>query len=1174
MIDQLGAELSLPLYDGDLDDPEEFLNDSTTMRDFMRDDLRVQTYFVLMSLFIRQTYEFSFLELPLLSFSALKNFKPCGSIMVAGEASGFFSRLIYCCQLTVIGYVWAVTPDDADVVKQLQTIRETYMLNDTRTPLGELQSQRALAMHISRNEPSMPTTYWIDNDVIVHRDIRLEVNKLEGFVQSLMERAIKVWNRLVFDITVPNLDLGDHRTVPENISNRNAAYSGLTDARGQITDIKNQFLQKFMSKFFDKDLTDDENYQNLFTSTWITAYERTVEEFLGLILLLVHISVGPSARGSEILTTRYSNTQSLRNLFVYEGTILISICYHKAQNMTQQQRYVHRSLPPQLSQMVANFLVFVIPIRYLALWWSLRAQNSERSKRDITIEASQAPFLTYFWAKQNDRWCSSQLSDLLRKETVKYALPELSIQSWRQISVSITNRLFKAHSAAMDPEDDEFENDDDDSIGFEESDVWDQLASHSTDVADKRYGVRLDIGYAKNEKSLIEHVNACRAWQKWLKVDQHHQPSNIKIRASEIGSKRPRSESSALINSQPKRSLKTIAVQLRWSMTVVDHLLCRLFKTKTPEYRSPQQKLALEHIVTGTTQILAILPTGGGKSLLFQLPTRLTGARTTVVIVPFKALQDDIMEKTSNLGIPNSRWDNANKDQLKHNLIFASLEHVRDTSFHSFLQRLQAEQALDRIVLDECHLALTEDVSYRPTLLMLNQLRSYSVQMVCLTATLPITEEPRFRRLLSFDEDELEIVRAPTSRFNLKIQCTTYGSWKESQMLTKQALTNWSKHYENLDKRAVCFVNQTKVAEELSSNLECLYYHATMIKKEEMFNKWRAGSEPGHKVMVTTAALYQGVDLSNINYVVMLEPPSSIYHLIQAMGRGGRDGEQATILIIIPTTWRPRFSTTATTSQALLEEFLTTDGCRHFVLSKGMDNMMECCKPNEVDRISCDNCARSSAQAPPWFVGKLPPPKRNNLPLVKEIQYKTVATKEPSTSESIAQKRLTSGSNKIRKEKATQQEQLQNFKEGLSLFKNACSICDTKILLSHHPLTGPPLHKFHSCKAKFHFLDSRKLFFKLQQNGSCYMCCLPDEICGRSQDSGKCSGQYKDILLPLCWSVFWSPEYSNQLPSEIQDFDGDQFMSWLGKSYMFLGMRSCNAVRLAASVIAASSSET
>lgn len=298
--------------------------------------------------------------------------------------------------------------------------------------------------------------------------------------------------------------------------------------------------------------------------------------------------------------------------------------------------------------------------------------------------------------------------------------------------------------------------------------------------------------------------------------------------------------------------------------------------------------------------------------------------------------------------------------------------------------------------------------------------------------------------------------------------------------------------------------------------------------------------------MISTAALYQGVDLSNINYVVMLEPPSSIYHLVQAMGRGGRNGKQACILIIIPTTWRPKFLPEADTSQALLEEFLTTENCRHLVLSSGMDNMMERCNLDEPNQISCDNCVRSSAYKPTWFVSDLPRSRKDSLPVAKVIQYKTVATEELSTLESVAQKQLATGVNLVRKEKVTQQEQLQNFKKGIVQFKSVCAICYADKLLSKQPLKGREVHSFDTCKQRFNFMDSRNAFFKLESNGSCYRCCLPDEICDRNE--GSCSERYKDALLPLCWSVFWSSEYNE----------------------MFLGMRSCNAVRLAAEVIEAS----
>ena len=325
-------------YDQSLDDPRLFMQDSTEVVRFMREDPLVREFFALSSAFVEERYRLSFLETGLLSFSALKNIRPCGSTMVAAEASGLLSRIIYCCQLVVIGYLWSHESDDEAVVNLLEGFQEAYMSTHTRTPLGELQSQRLFAIRVGKTEPSMPDTYWVDGSVVVHRDIRLETNRLEGFVRSLTERAVKVWNRLVFDTTVPELNLKDYKTVADNMGNRSAAYSGLTDVNGKVKDAKDLFLQDFLGKFFDPNLNEERNNRNLFTPAWVHSYEQTVEEFLGLVLLLVHICAGQPARGPEILSTRYSNDQSLRNLFVYDGTILISICYHKSQSLTQQQR--------------------------------------------------------------------------------------------------------------------------------------------------------------------------------------------------------------------------------------------------------------------------------------------------------------------------------------------------------------------------------------------------------------------------------------------------------------------------------------------------------------------------------------------------------------------------------------------------------------------------------------------------------------------------------------------------------------------------------------------------------------------------------------------------------------------------------------------------------------------
>ena len=838
---------------------------------------------------------------------------------------------------------------------------------------------------------------------------------------------------------------------------------------------------------------------------------------------------------------------------------------------------MHRSLPPQLSQMVANFLVFIVPIRYLGVWWNLRAQDPEASEEKITASASRAFFLTYLWARARDKWHSTELSDLLRRESVRYGLPELSTRSWRQIAVAIASHLFKAHRNGMDFEDDR--DGDDEDGGFEDSDPWDQLGSHSTAVAERAYGVRSDIGYAKSEKLLVDHVRACRAWQAWLKIDQHHQLSEAGTGGSIAGSKHARSESSALMTNRAKRSLKTVAIQLRWTMDSVDRKVRRLFKTEAARYRSPEQRTALEHVVSGTSHILAVLPTGGGKSLLFQLPTLLAGARHTVVIIPFRALQDDLLKKCTELGIPSSRWDTGSRGRAMAGLIFASLEHVVQPAFHAFLQGLQAEESLDRIVLDECHLVLTEDAEYRPSLLSLNELRTHTVQTVCLTATLPVSEEGRFRELLSFGEGDLVVIRAPTSRFNLKIQCVAGGSWDASCKTAIDVLDTWKNCEENKSSRAVVFVNDRDIAEGMATDNDLLCYHAKMSKddRSRAFENWRSAVKPRHRIMIATAALYQGVDLQTINLVIMLEPPNSVYHLIQAMGRGGRDGGNCTVRIIVSNRWRRRYTPQATASAALVDGFITAQGCRHLALSQGMDNMTESCDTDRPGLISCDNCARSSGKTLDWFDPDLPPVKAEGLPTVKAIEHKTVRTNEPKTYESLTRKQLRTGGELVRQVRAAAVDRTDSFQRGLLRFTQTCAICYAGTVLLGR-LTGSPTpnHGFNQCGSRYAMMDARKQAMldtnqRWLTSGICFTCLLPDKTCGR-EGSGTCTGKYKDVVLPLCWSAFHDERLRTSIPEAVRNTDLKRYMIWLGRRPG--GDRdkckTCNAAQLAEAVIALS----
>src|SRR5690606_29954744 len=129
---------------------------------------------------------------------------------------------------------------------------------------------------------------------------------------------------------------------------------------------------------------------------------------------------------------------------------------------------------------------------------------------------------------------------------------------------------------------------------------------------------------------------------------------------------------------------------------------------------------AVNVILSNYPLLLINLETGGGKTLLFFLPLKLSSARITIVIAPLIALLDDLALRASESGIEHVHFNESlnHKDSasLKNGtLVIASQDCVDGEGFKKFVWRLASKDRLDRVVLDEVHMTVT-DLSYRDIL--------------------------------------------------------------------------------------------------------------------------------------------------------------------------------------------------------------------------------------------------------------------------------------------------------------------------------------------------------------------------------------------------------------------------------------------------------------------------
>jgi superfamily II DNA helicase RecQ len=133
----------------------------------------------------------------------------------------------------------------------------------------------------------------------------------------------------------------------------------------------------------------------------------------------------------------------------------------------------------------------------------------------------------------------------------------------------------------------------------------------------------------------------------------------------------------------------------------IDMELVQFYSNADAGFRGIQEA-ALRAIIYGDKAfILAIMLTGGGKSLLFMLPVVALWDEVTIVIVPIVALRQDMCERSNKKGIPCAEWD-GKRPPYNARIILATPESAVTPAFDRFVEEKKRSYQLERIVIDEC----------------------------------------------------------------------------------------------------------------------------------------------------------------------------------------------------------------------------------------------------------------------------------------------------------------------------------------------------------------------------------------------------------------------------------------------------------------------------------------
>ena len=304
-----------------------------------------------------------------------------------------------------------------------------------------------------------------------------------------------------------------------------------------------------------------------------------------------------------------------------------------------------------------------------------------------------------------------------------------------------------------------------------------------------------------------------------------------------------------------------------------------------------EQEAIIDHVVAGE-DALVLMPTGGGKSLCYQVPALLRPG-VGVVVSPLIALMHDQVDGLEQLGVRaaylNSSLDARTESSIEAkalagelDLVYMAPERVNAPRGRGFLERLARGPGIALFAIDEAHCVSQWGHDFRPDYLELAQLAAFGVPRIALTATAtPLTREEIVGRLGLKGRTFVSGFDRPNITYRVV----------EKEDPRRQLRAFLDRHE---GEAGIVYCLSRKKAEETASFLgpKALPYHAGLDAATRRRNQDRFLREDG-LVMTATIAFGMGIDKPDVRFVAHLDLPKSLEGYYQETGRAGRDGEPA-----------------------------------------------------------------------------------------------------------------------------------------------------------------------------------------------------------------------------------------------------------------------------------------
>ncbi len=302
------------------------------------------------------------------------------------------------------------------------------------------------------------------------------------------------------------------------------------------------------------------------------------------------------------------------------------------------------------------------------------------------------------------------------------------------------------------------------------------------------------------------------------------------------------------------------------------------------------QKKVIEEALVGN-DVLALLPTGGGKSICFQIPALIKDG-ICIVISPLIALMNDQVSNLKKKGIKaefiSSGMSPKQMDYVLDNCIYGDTKflYLSPERINSvFIKERLKLMNINFIAVDEAHCISQWGHDFRPAYRKVLKIRDLAPKASIIAVTATATKKVANDIQIQLDFAKKNVIKTSFERKNIFFECHH----------TENKIPSLIHYVKNLTGSGIIYIRSRKISEDISKQLKLKdisseYYHAglSIDERKNIQERWKKNIT---KIIVATNAFGMGIDKADVRFVIHFGLPNSLEEYHQESGRAGRDGK-------------------------------------------------------------------------------------------------------------------------------------------------------------------------------------------------------------------------------------------------------------------------------------------